>query len=174
MFSSPEKNIEHFALIQGMTLADIGAGPGFYAKLAARAVGPHGKIYAIDIQKEPLTRLANDAQKEHLRNIEIIWGDAEKVGGTRLRDACVDGVIVANLLFQIGNRDTFREEVSRILKPGGKVYVVDWTDSFGGLGPEPKAIVTASACKALFEAGFAVEKTFDAGKHHYGIIFKKK
>jgi len=54
------------------------------------------------------------------------------------------------------------------------VLVVDWTDSFGGLGPQPDDILSEDAARAMFEeVGLAFEKNIDAGEHHYGIIFKK-
>lgn len=136
MFSDPKKNIEAFSLIPGMTIADLGAGSGAYCEPVAIAVGDKGKVYAVDVQKDLLAKIKNDANKNHILNIEVIWGDIEKVGGTKLRDGCVDGVIASNILFQLTNKEGFRAEVRRILKPGGRLFVIDWTDSFGGLGPQ--------------------------------------
>lgn len=174
MFSDPKKNIEQFALHSGMTIADLGAGSGFYSMLSSLAVGDTGKVYAVDVQKELLSRIKDEANKKHLLNIEIIWGDIEKLGGTKLHDGCVDGAIASNILFQLENKTSFRDETKRILKAGGKLFIIDWTDSFGGLGPHKEAVFTKTACKTLFSEGFSIEKEFDAGTHHYGIIFKKQ
>jgi len=174
MFADPKKNIEQFAFHSGMTIADLGAGSGAYSLLAARTVGDLGKVYAIDVQKELLQRIKNDAIKEHLSNIEVVWGDIEKMGGTSLKDDLIDGAIVSNLLFQLQHKDIFRNEVHRILKPEGRVFVIDWTDSFGGIGPHPESVFSLVACRELFKEGFVVDKEFNAGTHHYGIIFKKQ
>ncbi|MFO0718806.1 MAG: methyltransferase domain-containing protein [Candidatus Paceibacterota bacterium] len=174
MFSDPKKNIEAFSLIPGMTIADLGAGSGAYCEPVAIAVGDKGKVYAVDVQKDLLAKIKNDANKNHILNIEVIWGDIEKVGGTKLRDGCVDGVIASNILFQLTNKEGFRAEVRRILKPGGRLFVIDWTDSFGGLGPQGASVFSASSCKNFFQTDFNIEKEFNAGAHHYGIIFKKK
>jgi ubiquinone/menaquinone biosynthesis C-methylase UbiE len=174
MFSDPKKNIEAFSLIPGMTMVDLGSGSGAYCAPLSIAVGDKGKVYAVDVQKDLLAKIKNDANKNHLSNIEVIWGDIEKVGGTKLRDECVDGAVASNILFQLHNKEGFKKEVVRILKPGGRLFVVDWTDSFGGLGPQGASIFASPSCKNLFLDSFSVEKEFNAGAHHYGIIFKKK
>lgn len=174
MFADPKKNIESFGLIPGMTILDVGAGSGAYTMLAAREVGGLGKVYAFDVQKDLLTRIKQNAQKEHLGNVEVIWGDIEKKGGTKLRDSIVDGVIMSNVLFQIPHKETARDEIFRVLKPGGRIFLVDWTDSFGGLGPQAHDVITAAQAKQLFATGFSVDREFGAGAHHYGIIFKKQ
>lgn len=156
-----------------MHVADLGSGSGHYSLAAARLLGG-GRVFAIDVQKGLLDKLKDEAVKAHLSNIDIVWGDLEKMGGTRLKDGSVDVAIVANLLFQIGHKDHFLAEVKRILKSKGKIVVVDWTDSFGGLGPQSNMLVPELAAKELFEkAGFTSDGSIMAGSHHYGLIFKK-
>jgi ubiquinone/menaquinone biosynthesis C-methylase UbiE len=61
MFSNPEKNIVQLGVSEGMTIADFGAGNGFYAFLMAKKVGDNGKIYCVDIQKDMLHKLSEEA-----------------------------------------------------------------------------------------------------------------
>ena len=64
--------------------------------------------------------------------------------------------------------------MKRVLRPGGKAVVIDWTESFGGLGPQPSDVVEQKEAERLFnENGFTTETSFDAGDHHYGVIFRK-
>lgn len=175
MFTDPEKNLEQFDLQKGMRVADFGAGSGFYALTAAKLVGDKGKVYAVDIQKDLLVRLKKASAARKILNIEIVWGDLEKENGAKLEDNSMDRVIVSNLLFQISGKESLVREAMRILRPNGKILVIDWTDSFGGLGPEPKVVFEQKAARTLFEnAGFVLERTIDAGAHHYGLIFTKK
>ena len=172
MFSDPQKNIEQFELLPGMHVADLGSGSGFYTLSASRAVGDKGRVYSVDIQKDLLAKIKNSAAKEHVFNIEVVWGDLEKIGGTRLKDFSMDAAIASNILFQIRDKKAFATEIKRILKPKGKVLVVDWEDSFGGLGPEQSAVVTKDAAQKLFaELGFVLAREIFAGDHHYGLIF---
>ena len=174
MFSNPRSNIEQFGLSDGMIVADLGAGSGFYAMEAAKAVAPMGKVYAVDIQKDLLERLKNETRRNHIHNIEIISGDLEKLGGTKIREASVDRVIAANVFFMIEDKKSFVNEIKRILKQKGTALLVDWAASFSQMGPHPDNVVYKDkAIKLFIDAGFKVEKEISAGSHHYGIIFRK-
>lgn len=174
MFLSPEKIVEYCDVHHGMKVADFGASVGHFSIPLGRRVGGNGKIYAIDIQKDLLSKLQSEAQKAHVLNIEIVWADIETLGGTKLRDESVDRVFVANTLFQVTHKEGLVSEAKRILKKGGKVILIDWLDSFAGLGPHPQEVVVPAKAKQLFEEkGFTTEHETPAGDHHYGIIFVK-
>jgi ubiquinone/menaquinone biosynthesis C-methylase UbiE len=174
MFSDPKSNLTQFALTPGMLVADLGVGAGYHALEAAKAVLPEGRVFGVDVQKELVENLKKSAEREGLDNLEVIWGDIEKVGGTKIKDSIIDACLVTSVLFQLEDKESFAEEVSRILKPGGQVLVIDWMDSFAGLGPHKDHIFTQNQAENLFiSAGFDVEKRIDAGDHHYGFIAKK-
>lgn len=172
-FVKPEEIIKHLGLSAGNSVADIGAGTGHYTFLISKVVGQEGNVYAIDIQKNILENLAKQAEEKNITNIHTIWGDAENVGGTKLKVDAVDLVLVSNVLFQTESKSSFVHEIKRILKKNGKAVVIDWSESFGGLGPDSLHIVSEETARSLFENnGFVLEKRFDAGVHHYGLIFK--
>lgn len=174
MFSDPEKIVEQCGIQVGMEIADLGAGSGFYTVAAAKALISTGRVYAVDLQKDLLTKIKNTAVSQGFYNVEIIWGDIEKPNGTHLRDGTIDLAFLTNILFQLDHKQDALNEVKRILKPGGRVLVVEWSDSFGGLGPEPKKIVPQMLTQEMFEKiGFHSDREIDAGSHHYGLIFKK-
>lgn len=172
-FADPKTNIEHLMIGEEMKVADIGAGSGAYT-FAAAEIAHGGKVYAVDVQKDLLTKLKTEGVKRRLHNIETIWADVDEPRGTRLADNSLDRAIISNLLFQIENKEGLVKEAARIVRPKGRVMVIDWTDSFGGLGPQAKDVVTANSARALFErAGLRLLKEFNAGDHHWGIIFEK-
>lgn len=174
MFSDPENNITQFSLASGMEVADLGSGSGFYTLAAAKAVAPSGKVLAVDIQKDLLQKIKKGAEEHHLNNVDIIWGDLEHLGGTKLRENSLDAVVAANIFFQIKNRDSLCLEIKRILRPKGRVLVVDWADSFGGLGPTATDIIPKIQLTAMFQDhGFVMDKEISAGAEHYGLIFRK-
>ena len=176
MFSDPEQNIDQFSLGSGNYVADFGAGSGFYSFAAAEAVGSTGKVYAIDVQKTLLEKLKNEARTiRHLMNLEIVWADLEHLGGTRLREASLDAVIAANVFFLLEQKDSPCMEIRRILKTGGRVLLVDWASSFGGMGPSAESVFSEEDAKKLFaKHGFIVDREIAAGAQHYGIIFRKQ
>ena len=169
MFSDPASNLARLGLIDGQKVVDLGAGSGFYSIAAAKKVGSSGRVYAVDVQKDLLERLRSLATTQGLKNIEVIWGNAEKIGGTKVREAIADRVIASDVLFQIEKPDEFCLEIKRMLKPGGKVLVVDWS----GVTPlSPKTVFPAMKAQMLFEKnGFKLDSSFDAGDHHYGLVF---
>jgi len=172
-FSHPAENIKTIVLGEGSTVVDLGAGSGFYSLEAARVVGPEGRVYAVDVQKDLLARIKTSAESERLSNLDIMWGDIEKIGGSKIGSEHADVVLLCNVLFQIEDKEALITEALRILKPNGRLCVIDWTDSHFGLGPDPSLIVTPENTKELFKSKFTLEKEFDAGDHHYGLLFRK-
>ncbi|MFZ2620884.1 MAG: methyltransferase domain-containing protein [Minisyncoccia bacterium] len=174
MFSDPVKNIEQCGIQPGMDVADIGAGSGAYTMTVAKSLASTGRVYAIDVQRELLAKLKNQASREGLYNIEVVLGDIEKPNGTKLRDMSVDLALLCNVLFQLENKQNIVNEIKRILKPTGRVLVVDWADSFGGIGPTKEMVFKKSEAIKLFEKnGFHLDREISAGAHHYGLIYKK-
>lgn len=175
MFSDPQKNIDQFGIGTGSYVADFGAGSGFYTFAAARATGSSGRVYAVDVQKDLLTKIKNQAQLVGVSNVDIVWADIETLGGTKLRDNSIDAVIAANIFFQLESREGACKEIRRILKNGGRVMIVDWASSFGGMGPETSSVFNATQARELFiKNGFELVKDITAGAQHYGLIFRKK
>lgn len=174
MFLNPQSIVDQFGIIPGMQVADIGAGSGAYSILLAKAVGDSGRVFAVDVQQNLLARLKSLAEAEHLHNLEIIWGDAEKIGGTKLKGDSLDIAVVSNVLFQTENKVGLVAEVKRILKKSGRAFVIDWSESFGNLGPTANMVVPPPAAKEIFKkSGFEIAGNFKAGDHHYGFIAQK-
>lgn len=172
-FSDPVANVKQFNLPPEAVVVDLGAGSGAYTLALARVL-PRGTVYAVDVQKELLTRLAAEAKHRHLTNVKIIWGDVERVHGTTLADGIADFVLVSNLLFQTPAKYNLFLEARRILKADGRLAVIDWQDSFGGLGPRPEAVVKPAEVEKIAESvGLKLASHFAAGAHHYGLIFHK-
>jgi ubiquinone/menaquinone biosynthesis C-methylase UbiE len=173
-FLEPTSVTSHFHLRAGDRVADFGAGTGYFMKALSRAIGPEGRVYALEIQKALVDSLGNLAIKEHLSNVEPIWCDLESLGGTKLADAVLDAGVLVNTFFQIEDKKTSLEEMARTLRKGGKFFVVDWTESFAGLGPHPNQVVDEMTAKSLVEsAGFTFERSFPTGDHHYGLAFRR-
>ncbi len=174
-FLQPERVIARLDIRPGMIVADFGAGSGHFTIPAARKVGENGKVYAIDIQEHAVNLIRSRANLEHLRNIETIWADLERPSGSHLPDDAVDFVIVANILFQAEAKNELFKEARRVLRTGGRLAVLEWDETPFPAGP-PMALRTPKAGikRMAEEAGFELEKEFDAGSHHFGLLFIKK
>lgn len=173
-FTNPESNIRELGVYEGMTIVDLGAGTGAYTMLLAERAGVGGRVYAVEVQKDFLTNIKNEARARDLKNIEVVWGDIERPGGTKIKDGIADVAVVSNVLFQAEDKAGLLREAKRVLKPQGKLLLVDWKDSFGNLGPAKDAVVPANIAEELCaREGFVLKKAFDAGEHHYGLIMYK-
>jgi ubiquinone/menaquinone biosynthesis C-methylase UbiE len=174
-FLNPSLVLQAAGVEPGMRVADLGAGSGFFTRAAARLVGDGGVVWAVDTQRDLVTRIKNFAIAEGLANVEILHGDVEVVGGTNLPDNSFDFVIVANLLFSIEHRGECIAEVRRILKKSGRALFIDWSDSFGGLGPHPDHVVTApQGEKLLLSHAMTMVGKVRAGDYHWGLVVRKK
>lgn len=172
MFSNPELNVAKLGLKDGMKVADFGAGTGLYSRAASTRVGPKGKVYAIEVQKDLVKKLENEIRSWGISNIECIWGDIENKNGTKIADQTMDRVIISNVLFQTEDKLGLIDEAKRVLKKDGQVLLIDWQDSFGGVGPAPHHVVTEEKAKELFSSrGFKFLENIVVSDHHYGIIF---
>lgn len=173
-FVEPSVVATHFLLREGDSVADFGSGTGHFLKSLSTAVGASGSVYAFEIQKGLLEKLETRAREEHLSNIHPIWCDLEVVGGTKLADGILDAGILVNTLFQLEKKDLALKEIARLLRKGGKFFVIDWSESFAGMGPQPEYVVTESDARTMIEqAGFTFERSYPAGGHHYGLAFRK-
>ncbi len=170
MFSDPIKNLKTLALRESDIVADLGAGTGYYAVEAGKMV-PSGKVYAVEVHKEYLATIKHKAKEAHVSNVECFWGNVEKIGGTKIKEGIVDVVIASNILFQVEDKTIFIEELKRILKRGGRVLLVDWSDSSS---MAHITVISKTKAREMFEnKGFVWQRDIDAGAHHYGMILHK-
>lgn len=175
MFLNPGRVVRAAKIHEGHLVADFGAGSGFFTRAAGRAVGEGGEVWAVDIHRDMLPRLKNLSAAEGLRNVHVAHGDIEHVGGTPLPPEYFDFVILSNVLFSAEHKRALVSEAKRVLKKNGRVLTVDWSGSFGGLGPAESHVVSERDAKKLFEdAGFTAVENIPAGAYHWGFVVRKK
>jgi ubiquinone/menaquinone biosynthesis C-methylase UbiE len=174
MFSEPESIVEQLGIRSNEIIADFGTGGGAYALACAKALHGSGHVYALDVQKDLLSRVERAAKDQGFGNMSVIWADFEHEGGSKLRDGLVDVVIIANVLFQTPEKEAVIKEAKRVLRHEGRLLVIDWTGSFNMLGPRPQDVFDEQACRAIVaKGGFTEVGSVAAGAHHYGLIFQK-
>ncbi|MFH1656663.1 MAG: class I SAM-dependent methyltransferase [Candidatus Nealsonbacteria bacterium] len=168
-FLDPEEVLNKLSLKSDMMAGDFGSGPGgFTIPLAKRL--EDGIVNALDVQVAPLSALKSHSLVEKLNNIRFIRCNLEKVNGSTLSDSSLDLVLLVNILFQIDNKTAIIVEAYRVLKKGGKLLVVDWLPE-SSQGPKKGKIDQKEIKKIIEKIGFKLEKEFEAGKFHYGMIF---
>lgn len=172
-FAHPPRNVAALGIDPGMSVADFGSGSGAYVSLIAEQLSGTGHVYAVDIQKDLLRRTFNEAKRRGQHTVRVLWGDLEQPGGSKIADHVLDLVLISNLLFQVEDRRAVITEALRVLKHRGRLAIIDWAESFSGMGPEKSAVFgKEAAVSAAQTAGFTLEREFAAGAHHYGLILR--
>ena len=172
-FVIPDVVASQFHLREGDKVGDFGAGSGFFIKILSDLVGSEGRVYACEIQKVLVEKLGDQVRLQGLDNVELLWCDLEEANASKIATDTLDAGIMVNTLYQFEEREAAAVEIRRILRTGGKLMIVDWSETVPGLGPTPDRLLTQEDCKALFEShGFIFERDFPAGEHHYGLAFR--
>lgn len=106
----------------GKTVADIGAGSGWFTVRAARRVGEAGAVYAVDINPDAIRYVSNRAQKEQLHNIKTILG---KPDNPLLPANAIDAVLLLKTYHEVAQPVTLLRNLRASLRPGAKVGIID-------------------------------------------------
>jgi ubiquinone/menaquinone biosynthesis C-methylase UbiE len=170
-FLNPEKILDKLELHSDMVAADFGCGSGGFTIPLAKKL-EDGLVYALDIQEAPLSALKSRALLENITNFRIIRCDLEKPRGSTLPDSSLDLVLVPNVLFQAKDKSAIISEAKRILKKGGRLLAIDWVSGVSQ-GPTKGRVSAEEVKKIAKNIGLELEKEFEAGKYHFGLVFKK-
>jgi ubiquinone/menaquinone biosynthesis C-methylase UbiE len=169
------KILKKVPLEQNMVVADLGCGGAAHFTLpAAKMVGDKGKVFAVDVLKFVLDSVQSWAKMEGITNIKTIWADLEIFGSTYIKSLSLEAVLLINILFQSRKHLNIFKEAVRILKPGGKLLVIDWKLTQIPFGPPPEIRVKKEEVKAIaHQLGLEKINEFSAGTYHFGLIFQK-
>ncbi len=168
-FLDPNEVLKKLKLKEGMKAADFGSGSGGWAIPLAKIL-EMGKVYALDVSEEALSALKSKAQAEKVSNIETIQVDVEK--GTNLPDEIADLVLLTNILFECYDKHGVIKEAKRVLKPGGKMLIVDWIKD-SPLTGEIEKVSFENIKYFAKEMKLKEESEFPAGDFHLALVLVK-
>ncbi|MSO46359.1 MAG: methyltransferase domain-containing protein [Acidobacteria bacterium] len=115
--------LPELGLASGMVVADIGAGTGYFSRRIAQAVGPTGRVYAVDVQPEMVKMLETLAKEPGLANIAPVLGSAVDV---KLPVASVDLAIMVDVYHELEYPKELLTSLVRVLKPNGRLVFVEY------------------------------------------------
>ena len=169
-WQDPVKISSAIGVKNGMTVADLACGPGFFTIPLASLVGERGLVYAVDSSPMMLKHLRANIEKSgvHKKTIKVLRAD---VSDTGIPAASVDVAIFANVLHDIDDKRAFLREVRRICRSGAMLVDIDWKKARMDQGPPYDIRLTeAESRKILSESGLDIRSSLDAGPHHYCLV----
>jgi len=169
-WQKPDLIMDMLRIAEGSTVADLGAGSGWFSIRLARRVGPNGAVYAEDIQEPMVDWLAVRARRENLPWIRSILGTATD---PRLPDG-IDAILIVDTYHEVEDPITFLRNAARSLKPQGLIGIVDFMPGGGGPGPapderpDPRAVIQAAGA-----AGLRLVKREDIPPFCFLLVFER-
>jgi ubiquinone/menaquinone biosynthesis C-methylase UbiE len=163
----PDEVVGRLGLRPGMVVADIGAGTGYFALPIAAAVAPLGKVFAVDLQSEMLAKLGSRVPPRAC--IELVESDA---ASTTLATASLDLVFAANVWHEFDERDGVLTEFARILRPAGRMAILDWRPDVAEPPGPPLAhrVAAASVVERLVRRGWSNITSSEVGSYSYLVM----
>ena len=119
----PDRVVRELQIAPGSTVADLGAGVGYFTWRLARAVGDRGKVIAVDIQPGMLERLRQNLAERDIDNVETVLGTEDD---PHLPSGQVDLVLLVDVYHELQQPELTMEHVRRSLKPGGRVVLIEY------------------------------------------------
>jgi ubiquinone/menaquinone biosynthesis C-methylase UbiE len=164
----PENLLRRLGLRSGDTIADVGSGPGFFTLPAAKIVGADGLVYAADIQGEMLTAVRSRAVQEGLTNVKLV--KTSEVSVPIPPESC-DMVLLAFTLNELDQHATFLHRLARLIKPNGKLVILDWEKHEQPEGPPLEYRVSPETVRGDADAaGLQIEKQESLNEHQYLFV----
>jgi len=165
-----ERVVAALRLTEGSSVADLGAGGGYFTFDLAEAVGPRGRVYAVDVDEDMLAYLAEEAQSRGLGNVTPVRAGEDS---PRLPEP-VDLIFISNTYHHLADRTRYFERARDSLRPGGRIAIVEYdgrNSGFFGLfadhATEPERIR-----REMEEAGYRVAEETDFLERQSFTIFE--
>ncbi|WP_411679991.1 class I SAM-dependent methyltransferase [Clostridium thailandense] len=163
----PEETLKKFNLGDSGTLLDIGCGIGYFTIPAASIIN-NGNAIGIDIMNEIL-----DVAREKSVDISNIEFRKSEEYAFPVEDTSVDYVLGCNIVHEIEDRVRFFNEIKRVLRKEGHIYIIDWKKEEMEDGPPIKERVSKEEVKNLAESlDFTFLEEVNINDENYGLIFK--
>jgi len=122
-WQQPDKVIAALQIREGEQIADLGAGGGYFTFYLAKAAGPNGKVYAVDIDKGTNDLIAERAKKDGIANVATILANSND---PLLPQSGVDLIFTSNTYHHFDNRVVYFSNLRKYLKPGGRIAIIDF------------------------------------------------
>jgi SAM-dependent methyltransferase len=168
----PDEILRALKIPVGSTVADVGAGTGYYTWRLATLVGPRGKVFAVDVQPSMLEEARATVKRHGLGNVEFVLAQDDN---PRLAEKSLDVAFIAYAYHEFADPESVMTSIGRALKPGGRVVILEFAK-------ESTIAPASNLHKMSFEEirreieplGFAIDQLLDFLPVQHGVVFVRK
>jgi arsenite methyltransferase len=167
-WQQPDRVIQSLEIKPGDHVADLGSGGGYFTFRLANAVGPAGKVYAVDIDREMTQLVEKQAKDKNVGNVEVILA---KPDDPLLPPTGVDLILTVDTYHHIDNRVSYFANVRKYLRANGRIAVIDfdrraWLEGLFRHYTPPEFIK-----REMENAGYALQHEYDFLDRQSFLIF---
>ncbi len=171
-YQKPDQVVKALDLKPGVTVADIGAGSGYFAVRLAQAVGDEGRVLAVDISADMILHLNRRLRDAGIRNVQTVLSAPDD---PLLPDASLDLVFICDTWHHIDERPKYLALLKRMLRPAGRIAIVDFEKRPLSFGPPLEMkIAREDVVGELQAAGFRLVAEHTFLPHQYFLVFDSK
>jgi predicted methyltransferase len=168
-WQKPRELVAALTLRPGMTVADLGAGTGYFSRYLSAAVGEHGSVFAVETEPNLVARLRERAEQEKTANVTPVLASFDD---PRLPARALDLVLIVDTYHHLDARLGYLQRLRRVLKPGGRVAIVDWQAQPLPVGPPPEhKIAREDVITEMRAAGYRLSAEPGILPYQYVLIF---
>jgi len=167
----PDQALDAIGIERGTTVADIGAGVGYYTWRLAQRVGPEGVVYGEDIQPEMLRQLQQNMTARKLNNVKGVLG---AIDDPKLPKEALDLVILVDVYHEFSEPEKMLQRIRESMKPGGRLVLLEYRAEDPNVPIKPEHEMTVAMVKAEVQPeGFRFDKTIEVLPWQHIIIFRR-
>ena len=167
----PDEALDALKIPKGATVADIGAGVGYFTWRLAEHVGPQGVVYGEDIQQSMLDQLRKNMRERKIENVRPVLG---KIDDPKLPEASVDLVLLVDVYHEFSEPEKMLDRMREALKPNGRLVLLEYRGEDPNVPIRPEHKMTVKQVRAEVEPeGFRFEQSIEILPQQHIIIFRK-
>jgi len=168
-WQKPNELVAALGLARGNVVADLGAGTGYLSRRLSAAVGPDGRVFAVETEPNLVVHLRQRAEREKTANVVPILASTDD---PRLPVGQVDLILIVDTYHHLDARRTYLPSLRRFLRPGGRVAVVDWHKRALPVGPPPEhKLAREQVVDEMRASGFVLAAEHAILPYQYFLVF---
>jgi ubiquinone/menaquinone biosynthesis C-methylase UbiE len=167
----PDQALDVIGIQVGTTVADVGAGVGYFTLRVAERVGIHGVVYGEDIQAGMLDQLSSNARARSLSNVRAVLGTVED---PKLPRGSIDVALLVNVYHELAEPEKMLERIREALRPQGRLVVVEYRAEDPSVPVRAEQRMTLGDVRSEVQPeGFVFERVSEVLPRQHIVIFRK-